>query len=133
MNQLDDGYIIKLKMAKVPDVQIAAKIGCTVEELNMRWIAILASAESAEMMQENGYAELTKFYNTFALQYQLLGQTMVQVGSALQEPLTLLQIADLIRGLSAEKAAEKLLKNAIVLKKFVAPDPSKLVLLASAG
>lgn len=132
MNELDDSYIIKLKQAKVPDVQIAAKLGCTVIELNTRWNAILASAQSFEAMVENGYAELTKFYNNFALQYQLLGQTMAQIASVLQDPMTILQIADIIRDLPPEKAAEKLLKNAIVLKRFVAPDPSKLMVLASA-
>ena len=132
MNQLDDSYIIKLKMAKVPDVTIAAKLGCTVEELNERWGVIIASAQSAEAAMENGYGELAKFYTTFALQYQLLGQTMVQFGTALQEPLSLQHIAELIRGLSPEAAAEKLLKNAIVLKKFVVPDPSKMLLEASA-
>ncbi len=133
MNEIDDKYIIKSKTSGVPDILIAKKLGCSLEELNTRWNAILASAHSAEKMLENGYADLTKFYNTFALQYQLLGQSMVQFGRSLQDPLSLLQIADLIRGLSPEEAAEKLLKNAIVLKKFTPADPTELMVMASAG
>lgn len=124
-SQTDDDYLIRLKKLNTSDEMVAARLGWTVEHVRERWAAILSTAAS---MFDNGYADLTKLYNMFAMQYQLLGQSLAQIAMALDSPLTEAQLADLIRegGTTPEQIASFVLKRSIVLKKFEVIPPEKL-------
>ncbi len=126
-----DKYIIKLKGLKTPDTLIASKLGLTVEELNTRWNAILGAAES---MEENGYGQLTETFNTFALQYQLLGQNLAQIAQFLNGAVLLTDIADAVKDCkSPEETATVIVKKFIVFHKFVPVDPKELMKNLSGG
>lgn len=135
-NQTDDDFISKLKGLKISDEVIAARLGWPVAKLKERWAAIEATVAAN---QNNGYEELTKVINMFAMQYQLLGQGLAQMCSGLQDPLTVPQLADLLRECgvqgetSPEQVAENILKRVIVLKKYIPPTPSELFQMAQGG
>ena len=131
-NQTDDNYLIKLKKLNQSDELIAAKLSWTVNEVKERWTALQAVAEAAAT---NGYSDLAQHFNTFALQYQLLGQGLAQIGVALDKPYEPAELADLIRagGKTPEQIASHILKNSIVLKKFVPLPPQQLFQMAQSG
>lgn len=130
--QNEDNYLLKLKKLNQSDQLIAAKLGWSVDQVRERWAIIQQSAEAAA---QNGYSDLAQHFNTFALQYQLLGQGLAQVGVALDKPLDGAELADLIRagGKTPEQIASHILKNSIVLRKFVPLPPQQLFAMGQSG
>ncbi len=110
-----DEYIVKLKSVAIPDRTIAAKLGITLGELERRWALILAEAET---YKKGGYEKLTELFNTMALQYQLLGESLKVVGGVLGN----VMLDDELKSLLADdpdQTIKNLRNSAIVLRAYV--------------
>lgn len=117
-----DQYIVKLKTTNVSDPIIAEKLGISVEEVNRRWNRVLAEVQSNV---DNGYNGLCDYFSLLAQQYQLVGESLKVVGSALGNVATSEEILKCITS-DPEETFKKLKSEFIILKSFSPPSPEEL-------
>lgn len=125
----DDNLLIKYKSAGVKDHVIAAKLGIPVEEVAIRWNQLV---EIAGQPKANGYDALCAQFNTLALQYQLLGESMKVVAAALGDVMPLSEVSKLV----AEDrlvTIKNLSEHCIILRPFTPVDPVKALEQAAAS
>jgi len=113
-----DIYIIKAKGANMPNKRIAAKLSLTEAELEARWQIILAEMA---FRQVSGYDELAQYFTNMAMQYNLLGESLKVIGTAVGNIMTDDELKSLIDGKDVDKTVENLRKNAIILRSWTPP------------
>lgn len=116
----DDNVLIKYKSAGLSDEVIASKMNVSVEEVRIRWNQLV---EIAAHSKNNGYGELAAQFNTMALQYQLLGESMKICAAALSDVMPISEVAEFIVDDRAQ-TLKNLSENCIILKPFTAVDPA---------
>jgi hypothetical protein len=129
MSTTNDSYLIKLKQAGVPIKSIAAKLSMTEEQVEQRWLELIATATS---FQNNGYNALAEHYNETMFKYQQLGSNFMILGATLGNPTTISEIAEWCVG-SPEHIAKCLLDNFIVLPRFKKPTPEEILKVTERG
>ncbi len=116
----DDLYLIKLKKAGAIDSFIAERLGISVDEVKRRWTQVQLEALSQETAS---YGSLCEMFTLMAAQYQLLGESLKVIGTALGNVMFDEEITKLIDKDPAKTLAN-LKANSIVLRPFVMPAPT---------
>ena len=118
-------YIAAAKQAGLSDSTIAGKLGISVEDLQAVWNDIFQSASACI---ESGYAGLVDQFTTLAHQYQLVGESLKAVATAVGELATVEEIAMLVPvdlHIGPLTIAKKLSKHFIILRRYTPPSPEK--------
>lgn len=119
----DDEYIVKWRSIGISDITIANKLGLTLDELSARWDRIFKDLTE---QQESGYNDWCDRFRLLAAQYDLVGQSLKVMAVQINNLMSVEEITNLIKSApTAEAAAEKLRKHAIVLRPYLKPDPEK--------
>jgi len=124
---MSDAYFIKLKAAGRSDKQIAARLGWSVEKVQAKWNELLAINEA---MAGNKYADLQAQWLVFTNQYQLLGASLVAIGTGLgniYQPEELKKLLHECGELEVDRVVAHLLKHCIILKPYVAQVPEDVL------
>lgn len=108
-------YLVKLKRLNWNDERIAAKLGCSAEEVQKQWNLIL---NEAQQNQINGYHNLMDYWTRLCQQYNLLGSSLMGMGEALSQVMTDEEVANLVSP-NPIKTLENLRANCIILRPFV--------------
>jgi len=116
----DDNLLIKYKSAGVKDSVIAAKLGIAIAEVASRWKRLV---EVANLPPDNGREALHTQFNTLAIQYQLLGESLKVIAAALGDTMPPSEIAELIVEGDAAQTLKNLNTRCIVVKPFTPVDP----------
>lgn len=118
----DDNLLIKYKAVGLKDDVIAAKLGITPEEVTIRWCQLV---EIASQSKVNGFDALCTQFNTMALQFQLMGESMKVCAAALGDMMPLSEVSRLIVENDKVQTLKNLSENCIILKPFTPVDPVK--------
>lgn len=123
----DDSYLIKLKSLKWSDERIAVRMKWTVEQVQKRWLELLQISES---MQSNGYVDLNTTMTQLGHQFQLVGQSLVEMSRAMSNSYTPAELKELLYSQFADDShldalVSDLFKNCIILKPYIPTPPEK--------
>lgn len=111
----EDKMIVKWKSLKMPNDKIARKLGIAEGEVQRRFDAIVKDAQISEA---NGYQELRQRFIMFAAQYELMGESLVEMSAIVSNVMTSEQLAVLITN-NREETLKNLAAHAIVLHPYV--------------
>lgn len=117
----DDQYLVKLVSVGTNPKVIAAKLNITEQEVALRWKRIQKQAETVEF---DGYAELCGQFTILANQYQLVGESLKLVASALSRKASNQELLSLI-GKTDKETLHNLKTKVIVLKNHTIQNPAE--------
>lgn len=114
-------WILKYKSAHWTSENIAKKLSTTPQEIDRIWESMVAQSKSETA---NGSLPLAHQFTVFAYQYQLLGESLKVMASALSNEATTTEIRQLIDS-DPLASAERIRSRFIVLRPFQFQDPEK--------
>lgn len=115
----DDQYIAKCMTTGVPIARIARKLSMTEDQVFSRWKAMLDEARTRE---ENGYNATCDYFTILSNQYQLLGESLKNIGAILGNIATDEDLKKLIAA-TPEETLLRLKTRAIVLRPVIIQTP----------
>jgi CTP synthase (UTP-ammonia lyase) len=117
----DDKVLVRYKMAGIPNHLIAAKMGISVNEVERRWKDLEAIAKE----MDSGYVALVAQYTVLCQQYQLLGESLKIISSAISNRMTIADVDAIIASCKPEEISLKLMSSSIILRPFIQVNPEE--------
>lgn len=117
----DEKYLIKLKGAGFLNSAIAKKLGISESDVERRWKELESKFDSATA---SGYSAFCDTVTVMAHQYQLLGESLKIVASALGDRLTEKELDALVVP-DREQTLKNLRHNCIILRPFIPVTPEE--------
>lgn len=117
----DMALLVKYKNAGMSDAVIASKLGLKEAQVREKWLELLQLSETASSA---GYLDLSQQFTIMAHQYQLLGESMKIIATALSDRMGMDEIKGLITS-DPKQTLKNLWESSIILKPFVAVDVNK--------
>lgn len=123
----DDEHLIKLKQARASDSMVAARLGLSPEEVRLRWKQI-QEMEDAAPAESSGSKEFVEFGRSVVESYRLTTCLMDKFIQGAGQVYGVRELEELIRAKpDGIELSVYLSQNAIVLKKFILPDPGTVL------